>query len=558
MNERHGFIHELQRRNVFRTGAAYLVFAWLLVQVADILLETFQAPSWIMQLLVVVLGIGFVVALVLAWAYEITTHGVERAEVADNSVSKPRFASRQTDFVIIGVLLVALALFSAERFGFVRFGEPASNIRSVAVLPFSFLGPAADSEYFADAMTDELIGRLGRIQGVQIKSRLAVSRYKNTQQPVDTIAEELAVDLVLEGSVRMVENRVRITTQLTDASSGFEEWSDVFDGESDDWFSLHENMAVQIAESLDLHLTPAEHAALTRHYTDNQAAYESFWQGWLLLESFHADVTHPAAKIRAAESHLQDALLLDAGYPLAVAGMAIVNSYYYFYEVDATEERRQQGIELARRALEIDPGLPEGHIALGIAFGTFDRHSEAVASFEKALAFNVDDAVTWCLLAYSCIAQAPPNPAYAEEAARTAIRSDPGWAYSYQMLGWSLALQERYEESVDAYGTGVAFNPNYYFMQFGLGNSLLALENYLEAKSVFEDAITIDETPESLVYLAAAEANLGNIERALELIEQGIEAGFSDFESIRGSPYFQVLSADPRLEGLFEGGPAAD
>ncbi len=547
------FIGELRRRNVIRTSAAYFVVAWLLVQIADILLGAFGAADWILRTIVIVLAVGFPIAVILAWVYEITTQGVRRSSDLSDEMSMTAMGGRQIDFVIIGVLLVAVALFASDRFHWIEFGsEPATNRLAIAVLPFAFLGPDSDSEYFADAITDELIGRLGRIDAVRIKSRLSVARFKASERSVSEIAAELDVNFVLEGSVRKSENRVHVTAQLTDASSGFQEWSDVFDDESEDWFTLHEDMAVRITNALNLHISPGEYDAVRAHYTENREAYDAFWRGWLLLESFHIDVSHPEEKITAAENHLQRALQFDRNYPLAIAGLALANSYYYFYGVDDSVERRERGIELARRALAMDPNLMEGRIALGVALGTEGNHASAVEEFKKALAQNSEDAMTWCLLAFSCIAQKPPDLRAAEEAARISIRHDPGWTYSYQVLGWSLLLQGRYEESAEAYQRGVEFNPDYFAVQFGLGKANLELGNFDQAMTAFEAARALDDSSDTLVYIAACHVGLGDFDSALANLERGLDQGFGPVEAIEGSPYFALLRGDPRFAELVE------
>ncbi len=538
---------------MFRTGAAYLVAAWLLVQIAEILLGAFGATDWLLRAFVIVLATGFPVAVVLAWIYEITSHGVKRSDELDEDVALPAAGARQVDFVIIGVLLVAVVLFAADRFSWVEFGGRTQvAYRSIAVLPFTFLGPDPESEYFADAMTDELIGRLGRIDQVQIKSRLSVARFKGTNRDISDIAAELGVNLILEGAVRKAEDRVRVTAQLTDAISGFETWSDVFDGESDDWFSLHEELAIKIAEALNLHISPEEVEQVRAHYTDSPAAYDAYWRGWLLLESFHSDISHPQDKLLAAESHLKRALELDPEYPLAVAGLSLTNSYNYFYGVDRNDGRLERGFELARRALALDPNLLEGHVALGVAFAAQDYHEEAVGEFQKALGGDPDNAMIWCLLAFSCIVQDPPDLGAAEDAARISIRNDPTWTYSYQMLGWSLALQGRHSEAADAYQAGAEFNPNFYAVQFGLGSAHLELGNYSRALSAFAAARSLFETDEVLVYMAAVHAGLGELNEAFSLLEQGLEAGFYDLDAIEGSLYFTPMHDDPRFATLVD------
>ncbi len=547
------FVLELQRRNVFRTGAAYLVIAWLLVQVADILLDAFDAADWVLRAVVVVLAIGFPIAIVLSWIYEITSRGVKRSDELESEEAVAAVDGRKIDFVIIGVLLLAVVLFAADRFRWIDLGGQAPvAARSIAVLPFAFLGSDPDSEYVADAMTDELIGRLGRSDAVQIKSRLSVARFKGTDRDVSDLADELGVSLVLEGAVRKADDRVRVTAQLTDASSGFQEWSDVFDSESDDWFSLHEHMAIQIADALNLQFSQQEADAIRAHHTENPEAYDAFWRGWLLLESFHSDASHPEEKFRSAEMHLQRALELDPDYPLALAGLSLANSYAYFYGVDRTAERRSRGIELARQAIAIDSDFPEGRVAVGMAFAAEDDHLSAAAEFRRALGRDSENGMIWCLLAYSCIAQSPPDLKAAEEAARIAIRHDPSWTYSYQMLGWSLYLQGRYEESTEAYQRGVEFNPDYSVVRFGLGQAHLELGNFDQALSAFTAAHELGGSSESLVYIAASHAGLGDTDEALATLEQGLEQGFNRIDAVQGSPYFAELRQDPRFRAILE------
>jgi TolB-like protein/Tfp pilus assembly protein PilF len=543
---------ELKRRNVIRACAAYLVFAWLAVQVADILLDAFDVPGWVLRSLVIVLAVGFPVTVVLSWVYEITSRGVVRGADLKDDLQRA-FGGRQIDFVIIGVLLIAVVLFAADKFRWIEFEDkPMADHDSIAVLPFTLLSPNPDNDYYAEAMTDELISRLGRLNAVRVKSRLSVARFKHTKRDVSEIAAELGVDYVLEGTVRKDNDRVRVTTQLTDAGSGFQKWSDVFDGESEDWFSLQEDMAIKIANALDLNFSPREAEALRSHYTNNPEAYDEFWRGWLLLESFHSDASHPEEKFRAAEHHLQQALELDPYYPLALAGLSLANSYAYFYGIDRTVERQSRSSELASRAIALDPDFPEGRVAVGMAYAAVDDHNSAASEFREALEKDAANGMIWCLLAYSCIAQAPPDLSGAEEAARNAIRNDPTWTYSYQMLGWTLFLQGRYEESAKAYQTGVAFNPNYFEVHFGLGKAQLEMGDFIQARSAFEAARALGETRELLIYLAASHAGLGDSDQALDLLEMGLNSGFSDLDAIEGSPYFLTLGDDPRFKALVE------
>jgi len=564
------FFDELKRRNVFRVGVAYLIAAWLLIQIVETLFPIFGQSDALVRLVVILLIIGFPLILIFSWLYELTPEGLKLERDVDRSRSVVHHTGKRLDRAIIVVLTLALGYFAFDKFVLdpardaelvqatteavteqaAESGKSEIPDNSIAVLPFANLGPDAESEYFAEAMTDELIGRLARIEGVRIKSRQSMARFKGTDQDVKEIAALLGVTHVLEGAVRKADDRVRVTAQLTGASSAFEEWSDVFDGESDDWFALHEEMAVRIADALDLHLSPNEAEAVRAHYTEIQEAYDAFWRGWVLLESFHADVSYPYEKIIAAEEHFQRALRLDPQYPLAVAGLSLANSYYYFYGVDPTAERQERAEELARHVLAIAPDLPEAHVALAFAHGNVQNHVAAVDEYREALRLDPDNAIVWCLLAYSCNALDPPDPKAAAAAAREAIRRDPTWTYSYHMLGWALDLQGRYEEAVEAFETGAELNPDYVAVHYGLGRAHLDLGNYTEALSALERARRLFEDGDVLVYIGAAHAGLGEVDEALAAVELGLNRGFSEIDAIEGSPYFATIRDDPRFKAL--------
>ena len=240
---------------------------------------------------------------------------------------------------------------------------------------------------------------------------------------VREIADELGVTHILEGGMRNAGNRIRVSSQLTDATSGFEEWSDVFDGESDDWFMLQAEMAVRIADALHLHISANEAEQLRAQHTEVLEAYDAYWRGWVLLESFHADSSYPSEKLIAAEQHFGRALDLDPEYLHPIAGLSMANSHAYFYGVDRTPQRMERAEELAQYVLAIDPDLAEGHIALGLALAIANNHIAAVAEFRAALRLDTDNAIVWCFLAFSCAMQVPPDSKGAEEAAMEAARN---------------------------------------------------------------------------------------------------------------------------------------
>ena len=310
------FIKELQRRNVFRTGAAYLVVSWLLVQISDIVLGAFAVPAWALRAIVMALALGFPVAVVLAWIYEITTHGVKRTErVAESASTSPQMG-RQVDFVIIGVLLVGIALFAADRFMWIDFGtETSADRRSIAVLPLEDLSIAGDQEWLADGLTEELLNSLARLPELQVIARSSAFHFKNQDIPLHEIAEKLNVEYVVEGSVRRVEDRLRLTAQLIRVSDGIQIWSNVYDRLARDVLDVQMEVAESIAEALEVVLDDSQRELMLATGTRNVEAFEAFLKGRSIFDAVHkGDRT---ISLWTANKWFEKAISLDPTYAAA-------------------------------------------------------------------------------------------------------------------------------------------------------------------------------------------------------------------------------------------------
>ena len=310
------FIKELQRRNVFRTGAAYLVVTWLLVQISDIVLGAFAVPAWALRAIVMALALGFPVAVVLAWIYEITTHGVKRTErVAESASTSPQMG-RQVDFVIIGVLLVGIALFAADRFMWIDFGtETSADRRSIAVLPLEDLSIAGDQEWLADGLTEELLNSLARLPELQVIARSSAFHFKNQDIPLHEIAEKLNVEYVVEGSVRRVDDRLRLTAKLIRISDGVQIWSNVYDRLANDVLDVQVEVAENIAKALDVVLDDSQRAFMFATGTRNVEAFEAFLKGRSIFDAVHrGDRT---VSLWTANKWFEKAISLDPTYAAA-------------------------------------------------------------------------------------------------------------------------------------------------------------------------------------------------------------------------------------------------
>jgi TolB-like protein len=315
------FFVELKRRNVFRVGIAYAVVAWLVLQFADVVLNNVAAPEWVFSVIMLVLGIGFPVALVFAWAFEMTPEGIKREKDVDRSQSITPQTGRKLDFMIIGVLVVALAYFVADKFWLQAAGSdrPAqaagqaaatSGPRSIAVLPLVNMSSDAENEYFADGLSEELLNMLAKISELQVAGRTSSFAFKGQNQDLRGIAEKLNVDTILEGSVRKddARQRVRITLQLINAEDGYHLWSETYDRELDDIFAIQEEIAHEVAKAMRVTLLGDDERRLAEQERTDLTAYELYLQG---LQQFN-DFSY--ASLREAERLFSQALERDPGY----------------------------------------------------------------------------------------------------------------------------------------------------------------------------------------------------------------------------------------------------
>lgn len=305
---------ELKRRNVIRVALAYIVTAWLLLQVSDVVLNNIEAPEWVFQAILLLLAIGFPVALLFAWAYEMTPEGLKKEKDVDRSQSITPATGRKLDFAIIGMLVLALGYFLWERQSYVApSGDPASAEladartgstirRSIAVLPFINMSSDQEQEWFADGLTEEILNALARAPDLLVAARTSSFNFKGSTVPIQEIAKTLGVAHILEGSVRRGGDRLRVTAQLIRADDGFHLWSQTYDRNPDDVIAIQEDVAIAIANALETAMDPEELARMVSAGTTSVPAYEAY------LEAL-------AYGARAGQSG-DDALILKRGEAL--------------------------------------------------------------------------------------------------------------------------------------------------------------------------------------------------------------------------------------------------
>lgn len=320
------FITEMKRRNVFRVGVAYTVVAWVIAQALDLAADSFAAPDWVMKVSLAVLMAGLPVALIFAWAFELTPDGVKKTEEVPVTESITPRTGRRINYVITTALVLALAFIAWDKLGPDDQTADSSVIeKSVAVLPFADLSELQDQEWFTDGLTEEILNSLARLPELQVTARTSSFEFKNTNTDIGDIASKLGVAHVVEGSVRRIGEKLRVTAQLIRAHDGFHLWSETYDRNTEDLFEVQHDVAENIAASLDVFLDENMRSRMFSTGTRSVAAFEAYLRGRKLFTQAHARGTSTLVTLADANVLLEQAMQLDPGF----AQPAILHSDRY-------------------------------------------------------------------------------------------------------------------------------------------------------------------------------------------------------------------------------------
>ena len=370
------FFAELKRRHVYRVAIAYAVVGWLLIQVATTTFPIFEIPTWCVRLVIVLVVIGFPIAAILAWAFELTPEGIKRAEDVTPEESIKRATGRKLNALIIGVLLCAIAFLVFQRFR--SGGSPAvwdAPVKSIAVLPFDNFSAEKENAFFADGIQDDILTSLAKIHDLKVISRTSVMPYRGTaRNNLRQIAEALGVVHVLEGSVRTGGNRVVVSVQLIDARNDRHIWANRYDRPLADSLGLQGELAAEIATELRATLSPEEKTRVETKPTENPDAYVLY----LKARPYETNPDRLFEDFSIAERLYGEAIQHDPAFALARARLSatIARTYHWF---DSTDDRKTRMKAEAEKALQLNPDLGEGHLALGLYYYW------AEANYEKAL-----------------------------------------------------------------------------------------------------------------------------------------------------------------------------
>ncbi len=294
-----GIVAELSRRNVIRVGVAYLVFAWLALQVLDVMAPILDIPAWVGKTLLVLLALGLAPVLFLSWAYELTPEGLKRTHEVTLDESITRQTGRRLDAAVVVLLVLTLGLFGWQRLHPVAPPRPAAAMqpapakapgaqrRSIAVLPFRDMSPGKDQGWFADGLTEEILNSLARLPELMVTARTSAFSFKDSDRPIPEIARTLGVAYVVEGSVRRSDEKLRVTAQLVRATDGFHLWSQSYDRTADDALKVQQDIAGNVARMLDIYLDDKQRAQMFASGTHDPQAFDAFLRGRAIFADAH-------------------------------------------------------------------------------------------------------------------------------------------------------------------------------------------------------------------------------------------------------------------------------
>ena len=420
MSERN-FFAELKRRNVYKVAVAYAVVAWLLLQVASQIFPFFEIPNWAVRLVVLLLVIGFPIALIIAWAFEVTPEGIKRTEAADAAGQRSR-GGAWIYIVLIGAAL-SVGLFFVGRYtagrATPRHGEAATAVpgKSIAVLPLLNESGDPRDEYFSDGLSEELIAALAQINGLKVIGRSSSFRFKDRHEEPKAIGEKLGVSTLLEGTVRKQDDRVRIVAELINAADGIELWTRTFDRELKDIFAVQEEIARAVAESLKVTLLGSQDRPAQRGAPSNVEAHNAYLQGHFHFQRRNLE------DYRKAVGYFDQAIQLDPDYALACAE----RSEAWTFIGDLTGQREPAWSKArsdAERAVAIAPALAEARAALGwVRFFVDWKFTEGLSELKRAKEFSPSNPTANDLLARVILYLGRLDEA--ERQARHAVELDP-------------------------------------------------------------------------------------------------------------------------------------
>lgn len=490
-------LNELKRRNVFKVGIAYVIIAWLVAQVLQLVFESFGTPAWAIKSVLVLLATGLPFALFFAWAFELTPDGIKREHEVDRSQSITVQSGNRLNRMIIVLLVLALSYFAYDKFVLsaereaaliksvtqtitqqpVNAEAPTGSYKSIAVLPFVNMSSDPEQEYFSDGISEELLNVLAKIDSLKVAARTSSFSFKGQNKPVGEIAQVLGVDHILEGSVRKSGSQIRVTAQLIRVSDGFHMWSETYDRELVNIFAIQDEITGAIVRELRIKLDVQKQLASST--TSNHEAYQEYLQGryfWNLRTTEY---------MYLAVEHFERAVKLDPSFVDAWLGLGesyVILPIWEFDDAKASHQFEQARVA-AEKALSLDPKSGRAHAILGELYQLKLEWRKALINFELAVKYGPENATTWAWYAGSLNTLGKFE--MAEKAYAKAMELDP----LSRVIGTNAAEFQmvigQYDAALDRIHKTLAFAPDFIFGWQVKGFIHIARSEFDEAKAAF-------------------------------------------------------------------------
>ncbi len=576
------FFAELKRRNVYKVAVAYAIVGWLVMQIAATVVPALHLSDAITSAVVLLVILGFPIALIIAWAFELTPEGLKRTEFADE-LPKKSVRSYAWIYVVVIAGAISVSLFFFGRYSATskQSGLTGLPAKSIAVLPFDNLSRDPDNAYFAEGVQDEILTRLAKVADLKVISRASTQRFKSAPDNLPVIAKQLGVTNILEGSVQKSADQVRVNVQLINALTDANLWADIYDRKLTDIFAVESDIAKTIADTLQVKLTGSEKNAIAKAPTANNDAYELYLKGRFFWNK------RTAVDLRKSIEYFNQVIEKDPKYSLAYAALAQSWVLLPAYNGGSPNECFPQAEAAARKALALDDNSADAHAALGVVKSIYDfDFAGSIPEYDRAIQLNPNDATAHHWLANDSLSALGQSENEIAEMKR-ALELDPLSLIINSNLGAAYIHARRFDEAIAQLRKTVELDGGFYFARYNLGLALELKGSISEAVAEYQRAIALNDDPLPLALLGQLYARIGRSDEARQILEQlrerrrqryvqayclavvnlglgdhneainWLEEGYRERDgfgmgTIRIDPLLDSLRGDPRFEALAE------
>ncbi len=573
------FFGELKRRNVYKVAIAYAVVGWLLTQVATQVFPFFEIPNWGIRLVVLIIAIGFPIAVIIAWAFELTPEGLKRTESADE-LPKRSARSHAWIYVVIVAGAISVGVFFLGRYTSSKQSAKTPE-RSIAVLPFENASNEPNTEYLSEGISEALINSLSELQQLRVIARPTAFRYKPKDVDPRQVGRELGVAAVLTGKVRQMQDALKVQVDLVDAVTGAQIWGAGYDRKIADLVAIKQAIVQEVTAKLKLKLSSEEQRRLVKRDSTNAEAYQFYLRGRYFWNKRTSD------GIKQAIEHFQQSIERDPNFALGYVGLADSYIALTFYNFAAPHETMPKAKESAIKALALDNTLAEAHVSLAHILMNYDWNwSAAETEFKRSIELRPDYATAheWYAIHYLT---ATGRLKEAVQEMKKALELEPASLVMNTFMGATLYYAGRYDEAIDQCRRTIEMDPNFAVAHWHLGLAYEEKQALDAATEEFKKAISLSGgSPLMRAALSRAYAQsqkkhganemldklnelskqqyvspyevatiyiaLGNNEQAFQLLEEAYAEHSFHLVYLNVSPQFKSVRSDPRFQDLVQ------